>query len=112
MVEHGLWDILLGEVNRQLEAKHIIIPVNAHDTTERDTLLQADEAALYANAAYYSQATRDKLDKFGINDQVQRKGYTGHPLSDADRLRNAAIAVTRSGGERLFATYNSRYGLA
>ena len=34
MVEHGLWDILLGEVNRQLEAKHIIIPVNAHDTTQ------------------------------------------------------------------------------
>ena len=39
LVEHGLWDILLGEVNRQLEEKHIIIPVNAHDSTERDTLL-------------------------------------------------------------------------
>jgi IS5 family transposase len=182
LVEHGLWDILLGEVNRQLEAKHIIMtegriniidatpveaaqsgrgkdandeptrdpeagwhvkadsrgnmkstygysihtgvdedgfihrqtvtPGNAHDSTERDTLLLGDEAALYADAAYYSQATRDKMDRFGINDQVQRKGYRGHPLSDADRLRNDAIAVTRSGGERPFATYKSRYGLA
>jgi len=24
LVEDGLWDILLGEVNRQLEAKHIV----------------------------------------------------------------------------------------
>jgi IS5 family transposase len=181
LVEHGLWDILLGEVNHQLEAKHIIMtegriniidatpveaaqsghgkdandeptrdkdagwhvkadsrgnmkstygysihtgvdedgfihrqtvtPGNAHDSTERDTLLLGDEAALYADAAY-SQATRDKLDRFGIDDQVQRKGYRSHPLSDADRVRNDEIAVTRSGGERPFATYKSRYGLA
>ena len=96
-----------GFIHRQT-----VTPGNAHDSTERDTLLLGDEAALYADAAYYAQATRDKLDRFGINDQVQRKGYRGHPLSDADRLRNDAIAVTRSGGERPFATYKSRYGLA
>ena len=182
LVEHDLWEVLLGEVNCQLEAKRIIkiegriniidatpveaaqsgpgkgtddeptrdpeagwhvkadsrgnmkstygysihtgvdedgfihrqtvTPGNAHDSTERDTLLLGDEAALYADAAYSSQATRDKLDRFGIDDQVQRKGYRGHPLSDADRVRNDEIAVTRSGGERPFATYKSRYGLA
>ena len=71
-----------------------------------------DEAALYADAAYSSQATREKLEQFGIYNQVQRKGYRSHPLSDADRVRNDEIAVTRSGGERPFATYKSRYGLA
>ena len=181
LVEHDLWEILLGEVNRQLEAKRIIMtegriniidatpveaaqtgpgkgtddeptrdpeagwhvkadsrgnmkstygysihtgvdedgfihrqtvtPGNAHDSTERDTLLLGDEAALYADAAYSSQATRDKLVRFGIDDQVQHKGYRSHPLSDADRVRNDEIAVTRSGGERPFATYKSRYGL-
>jgi IS5 family transposase len=181
LVEHDLWEVLLGEVNRQLEAKHIIMtegriniidatPVeaaqsgpgkgadkkpkrdpeagwhvkadsrgtlkstygysihtgvdedgfihrqtvtagNVHDSVERDTLLLGDEAALYADAAYSSQATRDKLAKFGIADRVQRKGYRAHPLSEADKSRNAEIAVTRSGGERPFATYKSRYGL-
>ena len=82
-----------------------------HDSVERDTLLLGDEAALYADAAYSSQATRDKLAKFGIADRVQRKGYRAHPLSEADKSRNAEIAVTRSGGERPFATYKSRYGL-
>jgi IS5 family transposase len=182
LMEHGLWEALLGEVNRQLEAKLIIMtegriniidatpveaaqsghgkdandeptrdkdagwhvkadsrgtlkstygysihtgvdedgfihrqtvtPGNAHDSTERDTLLLGDEAALYADAAYSSKETRQKLDRFGIDDQVQRKGYRGHPLSDANAARNDEIAVTRSGGERPFATYKSRYGLA
>ena len=154
LMELGLWEVLLGEVNRQLEAKRIIMtegriniidatPVeaaqsgsgkdandeptrdkdagwhvkadsrgniksiygysvyigvpshglqanhclamdedgfihrqtvtqgNAHDSTERDTLLLGDEAVLYADAAYSSQATREKLAQFGIDGQVQ-----------------------------------------
>ncbi|WP_245581442.1 transposase [Octadecabacter arcticus] len=96
-----------GFIHRQT-----VTPGNAHDSTERDTLLLGDEAALYADAAYSSQATREKLAQFGIDDQVQRKGYWGHPLSKADLVRNKEIAVIRSGGERPFATYKSRYGLA
>jgi len=85
---------------------------NSHDSTERDTLLLGDEVALYADAAYSSKATRDKLERFAIDDQVQRKGYRNHPLSEADKARNDEIAVIRAGGERPFATYKSRYGLA
>jgi IS5 family transposase len=182
LVEHDLWDRLLGEINRQLEAKNIIMsegriniidatpieaaqsgsgngkdgkptrdpeagwhvkndsrgnkksiygfsvhtgvdedgfiqrqsvtPGNVHDSQERDTLLLGDETALYADAAYSSQQTRDKLEQLGIDDQVQRKGYRGNPLSDADQCRNKEIAITRAGGERPFATYKWHYGLA
>jgi IS5 family transposase len=182
LVEHDLWDQLLGEINRQLEAKNIIMtegriniidatpveaaqsgsgkgkdgqakrdpeagwhvkkdsrgrakstygfsvhtgvdedgfihrqsvtPSNVHDSQERDTLLLGDETALYADAAYSSEETRDKLKRFNIDDQVQRKGYRDHPISQADKDRNARIAVTRAGGERPFATYKRHYGLA
>ncbi len=54
---------------------------NVHDSVERDTLLLGDESALYADAAYSSRETRDKLKRFGIADQVQRKGYRNKPLS-------------------------------
>ncbi len=64
-----------------------------------ETLLLGNEEALYADAAYSSQATCEKLKQFGIDDQVQRKGYRGHPLSKADLVRNKEIAVIRSGGE-------------
>ncbi len=154
LVQHDLWEVLLGEVNRQLEEKRIIMtegriniidatPVeaaqfgpgtgkngqpkrdedagwhvkadsrgtlkstygysvhtgvpshglqrenhcqamdedgfihrqtvtagNAHDSTERDTLLLGDEAALYADAAYSSKQTRARLDRFGIRAMV------------------------------------------
>ena len=43
---------------------------------------------------------------------MQHKGYRGHPLSNADLAHNKEIAVIRSGGERPFATYKPRYGLA
>lgn len=182
LVEHDLWEQLLGEINRQLESKNIIMskgriniidatpveaarsgngngkdgtpkrdpdaswhvkndsrgskkstygfsvhtgvdedgfihrqsvtPGHVHDSQLRDELLLGDETALYADAAYSSEETRDKLKQFGIDDQVQRKGYRGNPLSDADRARNAVIAVTRAGGERPFATYKQHYGLA
>ncbi len=107
LVEQGLWDQRLAEINRQS-----VTPGNVHDSQERDTLLPGDETALYADAAYSSQQTRDKLAQLGIDDQVQRKGYRGHPLPDADQCRNKAIAVTRAGGERPFATCKRHYNLS
>jgi len=85
---------------------------NVHDSQEHDTLLLGDESELYADAAYSSQKNRDKLKDLGIRDRVQRKGYRGHPISEADKERNAEIAVTRSTGERPFATYKCVFGLA
>ena len=182
LVKHEVWDRLLGEINRQLESKHIIMsegriniidatpieaaqsgsgkgqdgqskrdpdggwhvkkdsrgrqkstygysvhtavdedgfihrqsitPGNVHDSQERDTLLLGDETALYADAAYSSKETRDKLARFGIKDQVQRKADRGKPLTEEECYRNKVIALTRSGGERPFATYKRHYGLA
>jgi IS5 family transposase len=88
-----------------------VTPGNVHDSQERDTLLLGDEEQLYADAAYSSQETRDKLARHGIEDKVQRKGYRNHPLSRQDEERNAEIAVTRAGAERPFATYKRLYGL-
>ena len=148
LVEHDLWEKLLGEVNQQLEDQQVIMtqgrvniidatpveavqsgpgkgvdedgfihrqtvtPGNVHDSRERDTLLLGDESQLYADAAYSSAETQEKLARFGIDDRVQRKGYRNHPLSVPDHQRNKEIAVTRSGGERPFATYKRLYGLA
>jgi len=91
--------------------RQTVIAGNVHDSVERDTLLLGNEIALYADAAYSSQETRDKLERFDIADQVQRKGYRNKPLSAEDSKLNDEIAVIRAGGERPFATYKSRYGL-
>ncbi|MBL4670788.1 MAG: transposase [Arenicella sp.] len=61
-------------------------------------MLLGDEAALYADAAYGSEATRNKLAQLGIRNQLQRKAYRNKPLSCADQIRNKVIAVTRTPG--------------
>ena len=87
-----------GFIHRQT-----VTPGNVHDSRERDRLLLGDEAALYADAAYSSRATREALARLGIVDRVQ--------LSEADKRRNAGIAVVRSGVERAFAVYKRCYPL-
>jgi transposase, IS5 family len=82
-----------------------------HDSQMLKQLLLGTESQLYADAAYSAQEQRETLARHGIEDKVQRKGYRNHPLSEADKERNAEIAVTRSGGERPFATYKRNYGL-
>lgn len=89
-----------------------VTPGNVHDSQERDTLLLGDESALYADAAYSSKETQEVLEQWGIDDQVQRKGYRNHPLSNEDQKRNSHISVTRAGGERPFATYKQHYKLS
>lgn len=85
---------------------------NVHDSTEIDTLLLGDETALYADSAYNSKKTCNKLAGFGIENRVQRKGHRNCPLSDTDKLYNAEISVIRSGVERVFAVYKTHYGLS
>ena len=69
------------------------------------------ETAFYADAADSSRETRDKLARFGIADRAPHKGCRGHPLSEADKERNAGIAVVRSGAESVSAVYKRCYGL-
>ena len=71
-------DLKIEQITKHLNK--IIDVVKVVDLTEgahveRDTLLLGDETTLYADAAYSSKETRDKLERFGIADQVQRKGY-------------------------------------
>ena len=109
LVGYDLWERLLGEINRQLDAKNVILTqgrINIIDATP------VEAAQSGSGKGKDGQPKRDKLERFGIADQVQRKGDRNQHLSAKDRRRNDAIAVIRAGGERPFATYKSRYGLA
>lgn len=68
-----------------------------HDSWERDRMLSASEAVLHTDAVYGSRETRNKLERFGIADRVQHKGYRKHSLSAVNKRRNAGITVARSG---------------
>jgi|TARA_B110000967_G_C18831105_1_gene534139 IS5 family transposase len=83
LVEHDLWERLLGEINSQLEARNIIL------TQGRISIIDA---------------TPIEAVQFGSG---KGKGYRNKPLSAKDRRRNDTIAVIHAGGERSFAKYKS-----
>jgi hypothetical protein len=56
--------------------------------TRSDALLLGDETALHTDFDYFLQATRQKLEQYGIHDQVRRKDYRGHPFSGVEMLRS------------------------
>ena len=85
---------------------------NAHDSMEIENLILGNEVALYADKGYCYQRVSDILERFNIDNRVQRKGVRGHPLTEADKLYNAEIGVIRSGVERTFAVYKKHYGLS
>ena len=102
LVKHDLWERLLGEINHQPDAKNIIL------TQGRINIIDAppvEAAQSGSGKGKDGQPKRDKLERFGSADQVQRKGDRNKPLSAKDRRRNDAFAVIRAGGERPFATY-------
>tara|TARA_R110002072_G_scaffold294141_2_gene464009 strand:- start:52 stop:312 length:261 start_codon:yes stop_codon:yes gene_type:complete len=80
-----------GFIHRQT-----VTPGNCHDRQERDTLSLGDVGVLYADAAYSSAGTRGKQAPFGISERVQRKCNRYLFLSEADKYRNAEIALTAS----------------
>lgn len=85
---------------------------NVHDSMEIETLILGDEEALYADKGYCYKRVADTLERFNIENRVQRKGVRNHPLSEADKIYNTEIGVIRSGVERTFAVYKTHYGLS
>jgi len=73
LVEHDLWELLLGEVNRQLEAKHIIV------TEGRINIIDAT-----AIEAAQSGSGKDK------NDKPTRDAEAGWHVKADSRGRNKA----------------------
>ena len=85
LVEHDLWERLLGEINRQLEAKNIILTegrINIIDATPVEAAQSGSGKGKDGQPKRDKQAgwhvkkdSRGKLERFGIADHVQRKGY-------------------------------------
>jgi len=84
---------------------------SVHDSQVFGPLISADEAAVYGDKAYGSQANRDYLKELGIKDQLMHKAARNKPLKSWQRWFNKAVSGIRSAVERPFATGKGYYGL-
>ena len=88
----------------------LLTSADLHDRQAVIDLLQGDEAAVYADKAYGSQALRDQLAQAGIQDGVMYKAARNTPLKNGQKWFNKAVAPIRAGVERGFATMKRHYG--
>lgn len=79
------------------------------DCTLGPSLVQGDEAAVYADMAYDNAAMRDRLDAAGIANQVMARPNRYHPLCDQAKARNKKIGRIRGRVEAVFGTLKRSY---
>lgn len=83
---------------------------NVNETTVADVLIQGDERAVYADAAYDTHARRAALRARGIKDRIMHRPNKHHPeLPPWQRRHNRLIGRIRGRVETVFATLKQRY---
>lgn len=90
----------------------ITTPANVPDTVPADRLIAGDEAAVWADAAYHTQARAAGLKAAGIKPRLARRPNRHHPVLPPRLQRyNLLIARRRAAVETTFATLKNRMGL-
>jgi IS5 family transposase len=91
---------------------HSIMVTNAavHDSQVMDDLLHGEEIAVYGDKAYADTGKREAFESQGIEWNIDRKGNTGHPLTQEDRYWNHQQHRTRAKGEHAFLVVKHLWG--
>lgn len=91
----------------------LLTPANVNETVVADELIQGDEKAFYADAAYDTKARDALLRSKGIKPRIQHRPNKHHPvLPHWKKLRNKLIGRRRGRVETVFAVAKRHYGLA
>lgn len=89
----------------------VLTAANVNDTVMADDLIQGDERAVYADAAYDTHDRRAALKARGIKDGIMHRPNKHHPeLPRWQRRRNRAISAIRARVETIFAILKRHYG--
>lgn len=89
-----------------------LTPASVNDTVVADAMICGDEATVYADKAYDSQARRERLQRAGIRDGIMRRHSRWRRLKPWAIRRNEVISHRRAPIEPLFALLKQVYRMA
>jgi IS5 family transposase len=83
-----------------------------HDSQVFEELLDPTNTnrEIWADSAYRSQESLDRLTALGHREHLQRKGRRAHPLTDWEKKRNHTRSKTRARVEHIFGMQYMRAG--
>ena len=88
-----------------------VTAANVHDSQVFEEILaQNTSRDVYADSAYLSEASRERLTVLGYRPHIQRKGQKNHPLSAWEKQGNRTRSRIRSRVEHVFGAQLQRAG--
>ena len=101
---YGYKNHICIDVKHKLIRAWAVTDAARHDSQVVEELIDPNNSSadFWADSAYRAAEIFELLEKWGLREHVQRKGYRGHPLSDWERLGNRTRAKVRALVEHVF----------
>jgi IS5 family transposase len=100
------------DVKHKFVRDYVVTDASVHDSQVFEEILDEDNSScdVYADSAYRSKETEDKLKKEGFRPHLQRKGNKGHKLTEWEKQGNRTRSKTRSRVEHVFGVQAQKCG--
>jgi IS5 family transposase len=101
-----------ADVRHKLIRRYEVTDAAVHDSQALDALLTKGNTStdVFADSAYHSAETQEKLKVRGFRSRIHRRGCRNHPLSDAQMRANRAKSKIRARIEHVFGAQESFVG--
>lgn len=88
----------------KLVRRYTVSDAACHDSQQFEAVLAPDNSAadVWADSAYRSTETEERLAKAGFRSRIQRRARRGHPLSEAEKAGNTTRSRVRARVEHVF----------
>jgi len=109
---YGYKNHICIDVKHKLIRAWAVTEASRHDSQVVEELIANDNTSgdVWADSAYRAAEIFELLEKWGLREHVQRKGYRGHPLSDWEKRGNWTRAKVRARVEHVFGAQLMRAG--
>ena len=98
------------DTDRGLVHSIAVTHAGVHDSQMTEELLHGEENALYGDKAYADNRRKEAFESQGIEWHIDRKGSTGHPLTEEDLEWNREQHHIRAKGEHAFLVVKHLWG--
>ena len=101
---YGYKDHVKVDTKSKLINTYDVTDASVHDSQPVENLLTEKDFGqnLHADSAYTGEIQEKLIEKYGMNNNVNEKGYRNNPLTDEQKAKNKTKSKTRSRVEHVF----------
>lgn len=109
---YGYKNHVNADAKHKLIRRYAVSDASVHDSGKLDDVLTKTNTSsdVFADSAYHSAATEEKLKQQGLNSRIHRRGVRGRPLSERQQNANRKKSKVRARVEHIFGAQETAPG--